>query len=627
MCGFTGFLRFSGLPGAAAERSNILGDMVTRLAHRGPDDEQRYDDGILALGFRRLSVIDVEGGQQPIWNEDKRILGVVNGEIYNHLELRAQLEGTHSFRSHSDSEVVIHLYEDHGLDMLRDVNGMYGLAIWDVPRKRLLLARDRLGIKPLYYAVAGDTVIFGSELKALLAHPDCPRALNWQDVEPKTTGRLPVTPSYISGVNHLPAGHMIIFEPGKIPDPAAYWSLNDHFADQNEEPKHSPQYYIERYGELFDDCVRRQLMSDVPLGIFLSGGIDSSLITAVAAAQETGLHCFTVAEETTVMSGDLEQARRVAEKLGCPLHAVRFNKETLLDELQFDLPYLEYMVWCMDSPRFQFEWLFKHELHRYVKTHIPDIKVILLGQGADEFAGGYSNNSAHDRKNWDHYLTSMVQPAWEIFRQLEDDAIVQLPPGSSIEPARSMRSDYQHLMHMVLCTLQFHNLWHEDRTSSSHGIESRVPFLDHRLVEFLASIPPAFHKELFWDKHIVRAQLKRLLPGYPVDWPKVPFIDVPDNTSINYLHTEVLKRTFADFQDKYVAFSGSNSYGQQADQLYEKAVSGSPEANAATRQLLYIMCVAIFEKLCLEGDRCRPLPSIPASSPLQEVTEDGAGIN
>jgi len=619
MCGFAGFLQFSGLPGTAGERTHVLGEMVARLAHRGPDDEQCYDDGILALGFRRLSIIDVDGGQQPMWNEDEQILAVVNGEIYNHQELRERLEKTHRFRSLSDSEVVLHLYEDHGLDMLREVNGMYGLAIWDTPRRRLVLARDRLGIKPLYYAVAGDTVIFGSELKALLAHPDCPRALNWQEVKPPQRVPPPVTPSYITGVHHLPGGHIIAFEPGKTAKPIPYWSISDHFADQQEKPEHSPQYYIERYGELFDDCVRRQLMSDVPLGIFLSGGIDSSLITAAAAAQETGLRCFTVSEETTETSGDLDQARRVAERLGCPLYAVRFDRETLLDELQFDLPFLEYMVWCMDSPRFDFEWLFKHELHRYAKTHVPELKVILNGQGADEFSGGYSKSSSSDRISWDRYLLDSVQPTWEAFRQREDTTIHPFSPASSCEPARSQRSDYQHVMYMAIESLQDFNLWHEDRSSASQGIEARVPFLDHRLVELLASVPPAFHEKLFWDKHIVREQLKRLLPDYPPDWPKVPFTDVPGNTSINHLYAGVLKRTFADFQDKYVAFSRSGPHGQQALQLYEKAVSGSTEASGAIRQLLFIMCVAIFEQLCLEGDRGQPLPSIPATSPLQLI--------
>lgn len=616
MCGFVGMINFSGLPGSTSQRHQVLDGMLSRVAHRGPDEESFHDDGILALGFRRLSIIDVKGGQQPFWNENKQILGVVNGEIYNHQELRAQLETSHSFGSHSDSEVLLHLYEDHGIDMLDKVNGMFASVIWDTQNRRLVLARDRLGIKPLYYTVVGDTLLFASELKALLAHPDCPRELDWQAVKQGKAVHRPITPSYVVGVYHLPAGHMLVFEPGKQARPFPYWSLQDHFAGSQEKPLHSLEYYIERYGELFEDSVKKRLMSEVPLGIFLSGGIDSTLIAAVAASQKTGLHCFTIAEKTTDMTGDLKQARIVANELGFPLHPVLFNAKTLLDDLNFDLEYLEYLIWCADSPRFNFEWFFKHELHRYAKTNFPDLKVILTGSGADEFAGGYSTSFTRPRNNWQEYLRKHVEPFWVHFKQLEDEQRGQLPSGSNLDQERLHRCVYQHMMYMNLASLQFYNLWHEDRTSSSQGIEARVPFLDHRLIELLASVPPVYYEELFWNKRIVRDQLSRLLPNYTVDFPKVPFLDVPCNDSIQVLKVQILKRTFGEFKKKYAKSAATILPGVQLDRFYSVAVSESHEAKRAIQMLLQIMQIEIFRQICLQG--WRTPPSISASSPLKE---------
>lgn len=584
--------------------------MAGRLARRGPDDEQFFDDGTLALGFRRLSIVDVGGGRQPFWNEQGDILGVVNGEIYNHLDLRARLRDRHRFRSRSDSEVLIHLYEDLGLDLLKDVNGMFGLAIWDRQNRRLVLARDRLGIKPLYYTIAGDTVLFASELKALLAHPQCPRGLDWAAIQPDATLRRPVTPSYVNGIHHLPAGHMIVFEAGSSESPFAYWSLDDHFAAAGEPSSGAASDYVEQYAELFDDAVSRQLMSDVPVGIFLSGGVDSALITAVAARNQAGMHCFTIAEETTVTTGDLGQARRVAGQLGFPLHAVRFDRRSLLDELQFSLGTLEYMVWCMDSPRFQFEWFFKHELHRYARTVQPGLKVMLIGQGADEFAGGYSCTYTNPRNNWEEFLQDAERPSWRAFRQRKT--------SETGEESQLAHSDFQNSMTMNLCSLQFYNLWHEDRTSASNGMESRVPFLDHRLVEMLAGVPPALHEPLFWNKQIVREQLRRLLPDYPPDWPKVPFIDVPGRSSIEQLYAGVLERVYAQFCEKYVDCPASTLPAAQVRQLHVRAMSGSSESHLLTRQLLNIMCVAIFEQMCLQGPGFQQ-PSLEAASPLREI--------
>ncbi len=615
MCGITGFINLSGLPGLPMDRRRVLDDMLSRIAHRGPDDAVLHDDGILALGFCRLSIVDVEGGQQPFWNDDRSVLAVVNGEIYNHLDLRARLQKSYSFGSRSDSEVIIPLYEACGSNMFDDVNGIFAVAIWDAAQRRLVLARDRLGVKPLYYALTGDTLLFASELKALLAHPGCPRELNWRQIQLGTTIHQPVTPTFIKGVHQLPAGHMLIFEAGKAVRSFPYWSINDHFPNPGEAPQHALGHYVERYSELFDDSVRKQLMSDVPLGLFLSGGIDSSLIATAASGQHSGLDCFTIAEKTTAMTGDLGQARKVAQELSLPLHRVAFNGPAMLDELRFDLGYLEYMVWCVDAPRFSIEWFYKHELYRYAKTRFPDLKVILTGAGADEFAGGYSNSYVAPNRSWQDYVLNNVQPRWEVFRALEDEESAKAGLETSLAQERSRRSGYQHMMHMNASSLQFYNLWYEDRTSAAHGIEARVPFLDHRLVELQASVPLIYHEALFWNKQIVRKQLGRIMPWYPADFPKVPFVFVPGNDSVKSFRTSALKRTFRPFLEKYVKPGDPLLPAPALERLFGLALSGSQDARRAESRLLQIMQTAIFRDNCLDGWR-KP-PSIPTASPLQ----------
>ena len=608
MCGFAGFINLAGLAGKEDERRKTLGDMLDRIAHRGPDDETFYDDGILALGFRRLSIVDVEGGRQPFVDKKSGVVAAVNGEIYNHLQLRSRFEQNFEFCSRSDSEVLLPLYRDDGLGMLDAVNGIFAAVIWDRRRRRLVLARDRLGVKPLYYAKAGDLLLFGSELKALLGHPYCPRTPDWLQIRNAHALHVPEVPSFLEGVHHVPAAHMLMFD-GTTPALKRYWAVDEYFAEPGAPPGRPASHYIERYGELLRDSIRKQLMSDVPLGIFLSGGIDSSLIAAAARRDLDKFHCFTIEEETTAMTGDLGQARKVAAELGLPLHAVRYRGTGMLDELGFDLAYFEYMVWCVDSPRFNLEWFFKHELYRYVKTRHPEIKVILTGAGADEFAGGYSTSFNLSEGSWDSYLQSHVEPRSRAFRARENPGLAADGPQTRLGLDRASRRGYQHMMYMNLVSLQVYNLWYEDRVSAAHGIEARVPFLDHRLVEFLVSVPEQYFGELFWNKQIVRAQLGSLLPSYPAAFPKVPFIFVPGNISINSLRTAIVARVYPAFSEKYVRDDDPMTPGVQLDRMFQLARAGARESIHAERQLLSAMQTVIFRELCRNG--WRNPPSIP----------------
>jgi asparagine synthase (glutamine-hydrolysing) len=621
MCGFAGFIKFDGHGPDPEARATVLSAMGKQLARRGPDDEQCYDDGILALVFRRLSIVDVAGGRQPFWNEDRTVMVAVNGEIYNHETLREKLRSSHRFGSRSDAEVVVHLYEDYGEDFVQHLNGMFAIMIWDRPRHRLLLVRDRLGIKPLHYCEIGETLLFGSELKALLAHPECPREMDFSQLQEwRIEAR--VLCNYVKGIHYLPAGHRLRFEPDREVTRKSYWSIANHFRAPATPHEKSPEEYIREYGELLADSVRMQLMSDVPVGLFLSGGIDSSLLAALAARHKSDLHCFTVVERGTVEAGDVDQAKKITDKLKLPFYPVLYDGESLLDELNYDFAQFEYFIWAMDKPRFHLEWLFKHELHRYARTAVPGIKVMLLGQGADEFAGGYSKRMDLNLPSWGVYLQNLRKARLAV-RPLEIEIPLHLLPFLSDRrrPADSqvLNCDFQAQMLDKTYTLQRYNLWHEDRTSASNGIEARVPFLDHRLVELCASVPSAYHEQLFFNKRIVREQLRRWLPEYPPDKMKVQFYLTGNREPSERLSAMIAQRVFPGFYRKYLQDEDSVFARPALLGLYRKLSNGGKVNARVTSVLLQCMAIEIFHRLCQDPSNVGPARALVSPSPLRQA--------
>lgn len=585
MCGFAGIISFT----QSHCSRDVLSQMGATLRRRGPDEETFYQDDSLSFVFRRLSIVDVEGGTQPIWNEDQSIFVAVNGEIYNHEELRQQLRQPHSFRTRSDSEIVLHLYEEYGAGALDLLNGMYAVVIWDTTKKSLMLARDRLGIKPLYYAETEYGLLFGSELKALLVHPDCPRSLNWSDLSAGVVQQKSPVSSYLNGVYHFPAGHYAFYQESGQFHPQSYWDIGDFFGS----PSKDKAAVEKKYYELLDDSVRKRLMSDVPVGLFLSGGVDSSTIAALLAKETRNVHCFTVVERTTYRSGDVEQARKIAESFGLPFYPIYFDGEKIASE--FDLQEFENLICLIESPRFDAEWLFKSELHRAAKRLVPDLKVILLGQGADEFCGGYSKYLGSSYANWDDYL-----------RQLKQSMDGSLPAQYGV-PGRfsgqlnvetfygEAENIYNRKMKLLTYQLQHFNLWHEDRTSSYHGIESRVPYLDHRLVELMASVPAEDQEALFWNKQIVRNVTSQCLPDYPRDHPKVPFFVTDDISSIDAFALSLCSNIYPRFKEKYLAETGALFQPETLDKLF----SGMQQTRNNAWQLLEAMAIMVFQQYCL----------------------------
>lgn len=597
MCGISGFISFDPDLTGVEERKEILALMSRAIARRGPDDAQFYDDGVLSLVFRRLSIIDVQGGRQPIWNEDNTLMVAVNGEIYNHQELRSGLSSTHDFSTQSDSEVVLHLYEEYGEEGIEKLNGMFAFVLWDKKNKKLILVRDRLGIKPLYYCELENGLVFSSELKALLMHPQCPSELNWADLKQVGIQQKERVSSYMKGIHHLPAGSLLTLSPGERIEIRKYWSIESCMRE--DERFDSGQKYCETYGRLICDSITRQLMSDVPIGIFLSGGIDSSLIAAVAAQSNKNVHCFTVAERTTVSSGDIQQAIRLCKDLGVTLHAAYMDTSEIAR--RFRLRDLERMILLMESPRFDPEWLFKYELHKFAKKQVPDIKVILIGQGADEFAGGYSNQMDSGMHDWDEYIESIVAPSIKEFVLANNEIPGRFEPYFEDEHvewlAKGRLDNYRTEMRLLVNQLQYFNLWHEDRTSSYNGLETRVPYLDHRLVELLASIPESLHCELFWDKKIVREALYKQVSTYPKDKEKVPFFSIQDDSSIDELVYLTARNIYPDFKEKYLQRDRTIFDWQRVDDLYERVCSRSGDFIFFSWKIIEIMAVSIFDDL------------------------------
>lgn len=599
MCGFAGFLRFGDTRFDEHERRAILVRMGRLLAHRGPDDQTFYDDGVLSLVFRRLSIVDLAGGEQPIFNERGDQFIVVNGEIYNHAELRRQLAPRHTFSTRSDSEAPLHLFEEQGTAALDGLRGMFALAIWNRQTQRLFLARDRLGIKPLYVCRLPHGLLFGSELKALLAHPDCPREVDWSELLELGPQQRARVPTYVRGIDHLPGGHYLTAQAGRI-ETVRWWQIDDHLAS-------APfgdnlLAYRNEFERLTEESTLEHLLGDVPIGLHLSGGVDSSLLAAIVAREKHDLACFSVVEYATWRSGDVAAARLVTEQLRLPWHPVLFERRALLDQMQFDLRRLEQSVHMMDSPRFDPEWILKEELHRYARRSCPGLKVVLLGQGIDEFAGGYSRQINSSHGSWKAYIDDEVEPDLRYWCGVEA-ALPERLRDLSREPAVDAKwSPYHRKMRTFVYQLQHFNLWHEDRTSASQSLEARVPFLDHRIVELLASVPEPLQPYLFWNKRIVRDMIGRRLPAYDVERPKIPFFLAGDTRSIDAMLNGMLARCVPDFLDKYGDLAELPFSRDALHRMSARVLGNQQTSQGDSWRLMECMAIAIFARQCTLPD-------------------------
>ncbi|MGA4956361.1 asparagine synthase (glutamine-hydrolyzing) [Streptomyces lavendulocolor] len=531
MCGLGGVARVDGRDldeGADA----VLATMARTLAHRGPDAEEILRDGPVGLAFTRLSLVDPEGGGQPLVSPDGSVVLIANGEVYNHRALAAGLPaGGRELRGGSDCEVLVHLYQQKGLAFLDDVRGMFGLVLWDRRRNVLLMARDHFGVKPLFYSRDRERVVFASEIKALFSDPRCPRRVAWDEAlaSPSLTASpaldVSAPTTWFEGVASVPAATIVEIDlAGGTTREHVYWTPPDFMGDPAADGR-DDQDIVAEFRALLTESVRDCATADVSIGLFLSGGVDSAAVAALAAGT-TSLETFTVLSASTVVNGDARYARLVADSLGVPNHQILFEASHVPSAAEW-----KRLLWLTEMPTCGPEQYYKHELHRHVRSHHPEIKGMLLGAAADEFCGGYSVQTSGGR-GWNGFMAALTdmdragrlqdgpRPLgawWEGVEAglLSDAALAHVREGH--------RDPYALFVAAKMRDVEQFNCWHEDRTAAGSGIEARVPFLDRRLFELVATIPPDRRERLLWDKAIVREAVAGLLPREVVDRPKVPF--------------------------------------------------------------------------------------------------------
>ena len=606
MCGICGIFNFDRRHSVSRETLRAVNNTIF---HRGPDEEGLYVSENVGLAMRRLSIIDLQTGKQPVTNEDETIFLVYNGEIYNHHELRGRLEALgHRFYTHSDTEVIVHLYEQYGRECVQHLRGMFGFLLWDSRRRVLFGARDRFGIKPFYYLHTPERFVCASEIKAILACPGVRGQLNVEAVpEYLAFGYLSGEETFFQGIRKLPPAHTIeVMETGQV-HIERYWDLKDRPPSESR----PFSYYAREYGERLEQSVSDHLMSDVPLGVFLSGGLDSSAVAALMTRiRRSPIETFSVGYAETPYS-ELEYARAVATHIGSVHHEVRVGREQFFETLPT-------VIWHEDEP---LAWPCSVALYHVAHLAREHVKVVLTGEGSDETLAGYLRypwtvwNARADRayralsptwlrkqirkniansnllgaklkKKIEHSCLVRDGKQWtdfyfdnffSAFAEDEQRSLLEHPGSSDSVYGNNMRiweRSNGHLLKRLLYTdLQTFLLegnMMQDNVSMAASLEARVPFLDHELVEFAYNIPPQFHTQGLSGKRILKEMVAPLLPsavlhrkklGFPTPWefwlagPKSETIEKlllhPRTTERGLVRPEAVQTLFAEHRAGY----------------------------------------------------------------------------
>jgi asparagine synthase (glutamine-hydrolysing) len=553
MCGITGFT-------GPADRA-LLKALTDRLIHRGPDADGYFVDDGVNMGNRRLAIQDVAGGDQPIANEDETIWIVYNGEIYNHPELRASLEQKgHRYRTRADTETLVHLYEEYGDTFPEHLNGIFAFALWDARQRKLLVGRDQFGIKPLHYTVVNGQLVFGSEVKAILAYPGVNRALNRQALHDFLNLRyIPGTQTLFDGIVRLAAGHVLRWQDGQL-HTIRYWNPT-----MTVDTQHGEDYFVEGIRHHLREAVRRQLISEVPLGVYLSGGMDSSTVVAFASEFKADLDTFSLGfNEPT---DELDDASVVSRHFGTRHHALTVQAEPL--------QMFPEVIFHAEEPKENILQGFL--LARHARRHVT---VALSGLGGDELFAGYQIHRYAALGNRLHSIPPLVQRAalaplssavfraqnrtqtlrfdfyrralqlalasgdrtgfylilrnaWDADHQQWCNIYGPAMRETSLRPVRQIFEPYfaaadRPFLAQVL-EAEFHTkmvedfLNNEDRVSMGNSLEVRVPFLDRDLVQFAFSIPTTLKYRNGEGKYIFRKAMEGILPEHTLRKPKWGF--------------------------------------------------------------------------------------------------------
>jgi asparagine synthase (glutamine-hydrolysing) len=571
MCGICGKLEFDP---EAKIAPNLVKKMADAIVHRGPDDEGFYVQGQIGLGFRRLSIIDLSGGHQPLSNENDSIWIIFNGEIYNYQELRTELISKgHIFRTKSDTEVIVHLYEEYGHDCVQKLRGMFAFAIWDSVQKSLFLARDRVGIKPLYYYLDKNFLSFGSEIKAMLVDPAVPREIDPSMIDRFLTyGYCPGSQTLLRNVFKLEAGHWLAVQDGRI-QIQCYWDLDFQQVDDHESTEPIEQQLL----NLLDESVQLHMISDVPVGFLLSGGVDSTAMLSLASRKtDQPTSSYTIGFSYPGVVDERPYARLAAEKFGSGYHEVSISAQ----EFASFLP--EY-VRHMEEPVCEPAAVALYYVSKLARQYV---KVLISGEGGDEAFGGYHNYRnmfwLETMKNALGPVRSMAGHGVELIGRMSDSRVLkkygQLMGTSldenylsrtsspyeyfnrtpseiysakmstlvnkfqSAEVTRSLlsrRSNYGPLEKMLYVDtktwLPDDLLIKADRMTMANSVELRVPFLDHKVLEFAARLPRNQKVRGWGMKYLLKKALVKHVPREILDRRKVGF----PNPSVSWLRHDL----------------------------------------------------------------------------------------
>lgn len=547
MCGIAGFIRPHG---NLQDNQSSINSMLTAISHRGPDDSGTFQDGTVSLGHRRLSILDLSSsGRQPLCNEDSTVWISFNGEIYNFKSLTSRLTGLgHRFSSHTDTEVIIHAYEEWGIGCLEHLQGMFAFAIWDAPRRRLWLVRDRLGIKPLFYSVLpGNGVAFASEAKALLELPEVSRSIDYQALSYFLASNwTPAPHTLFAGIRQLEPGEHLLIESGRAPSITRYWDLLF-----NESVHKSENQWLEEFEILMREVVSDHLQADVPFGAFLSGGLDSSsMVRWMSDILKQPVRTFSIGYREKSYD-ETPYARAVAQSCGAEHRRFELTAE--------DAMLLPQVVRHAEEPTADSSMI---SLWRLSQEARKNVTMVLSGDGADEILAGYPTYQARLGVNIFRFLPGFCRNAlprvagllpvsdkkmtfgfklrrflyganhppedahalWRVIFTRDARHELLAPVGDMPGVGADMidvyreyfgRTNARHPLNRMLYVdtrlyLPCNMLVKVDRMTMAHGLEARVPFLDHRVVEFCASLPPAL-KLKAW--HIKKYLLRKVMGG------------------------------------------------------------------------------------------------------------------
>ena len=627
MCGICGKVNFErGKPVS----SGLLKKMADTIAHRGPDDEGYYLSGPVGLGFRRLSIIDLATGHQPLSNEDGTVWIVFNGEIYNFEELRADLVARgHVFRTRTDTEAIVHLYEDYGPACVERLRGMFGFAIWDERQQTLMLARDRVGIKPVYYAIDKGSLVFGSEIKAILADPDI-RAQVRPDIVDRflTFYYVPGEDTLFKDIFKLRPGSYLTVRQGKV-EIRQYWDLSFQPT-----PKSAADAEKELV-ELLDECVRMHMISDVPVGILLSGGVDSTAMVSFASNRtDHTLGSFTLGFGGTEVPDERPYARMAAERYGTNHHEMTISAEDFRD-------FLPDYAWYMEEPVCEAPAIALYYITKLARKHVT---VLISGEGGDEAFAGYQTyrgvlwlerlkkalgpmrgpvssaavaanqvlkNSRLSkygpllgRRFEDYYYSRSSGPDSYFnrnlntlysgdFAGLSNKEFATRPMQRVMESSRSFGLVNRMLYVDTKTSLPDDLLLKADKMTMANSIELRVPFLDHKLLEFAASLPENLKVHGLTTKYVAKRALSNRIPepilkrrkaGFPV-----PFGAWMRTELKGFVHDVLLDRTTLD-------------RGYFNSSCVEGMLRANAESGACAREVLSLLTLELWHRAFLSSN-------------------------